>query len=52
MKKVKIDTTKISNIDKRLLASSIIEGVQKHFESQENCKRFEEWKQKKGVNSF
>ncbi len=51
MQKIKIDTSQMSNIEKVLLASSLLEGVQRHFENPENRKRFEVWKRKR-ANSF
>ncbi len=51
MQKIKIDTSKMSNIETVLLTSSLLEGVQKHFENQENRKHFEAWNRKR-ANSF
>ena len=39
-----IDCSKMSNLTKQLLGSSIFADLVEHFNNPENQKRFEEWK--------
>lgn len=44
---VNIDCSKMSNLTKRLLGSSLMADLITHFENPENQKRFEEWKKER-----
>lgn len=45
--KINIDCSQISELEKRLLASSLLEDLIKHFEDPENQKRFKEWQKQR-----
>ena len=42
-----IDCSKMSNLTKQLLGSSIFSDLVEHFNNPENQKRFEEWKRQR-----
>lgn len=42
-----IDCSKMSNLTKQLLGSSIFADLVEHFNNPENQKRFEEWKRQR-----
>lgn len=46
---IHIDTSKISEIDRRLLAHSVIDdlGLEKYFEDPENQRRFKIWQEER-----
>ncbi len=44
---VKIDCSKMSNLEKRLLGGSVYDVLLEHFNNPENQKRFEEWKKER-----
>ena len=46
---IHIDTSKISEIDRRLLAYSVIDdlGLEKYFEDPENQRRFKIWQEER-----
>lgn len=45
--KINIDCSHISELEKRLLASSLMDDLIKHFNDPENQKRFKEWQKQK-----
>lgn len=45
--KIKIDCSQISELSKRLLASSLMDDLIKHFNDPENQKKFKEWKKER-----
>ena len=42
-----IETEKISGIDRKLLAASVIDGIMEHFKSEENQRRFRAWQKER-----
>ena len=44
---VKIDCSKINEVTKRLIGSSLYDDLIKHFNDPENQRRFEEWKKER-----
>ena len=50
MDTINIDLSKMSQIDRRLLSSTLYNAIKKYYENPENLRRFEEW-QKKRANS-
>lgn len=44
---IKIDCSKMSELSKRLLGSSVFNDLVEHFNNPENQKRFEEWKKER-----
>lgn len=44
---INIDCSKLSNMDKRLLGSSVFKDLIEHFNNPENQKRFKEWKKER-----
>lgn len=44
---IKIDCSKMSNLDKMLLGSSVIDDLIAHFNNPENQKKFKEWKKER-----
>lgn len=50
MKPVVLEHEKIDSMSKRLLASSLIADLQKHFDDPENQRRFKEWQERRKTN--
>lgn len=50
MMPVVVEHGKIDGMSKRLLASSIITDLQKHFDDPENQRRFKEWQERRLTN--
>lgn len=46
---LKIDCSKMSNLTKQLLGSSVFADLVEHFNNPENQKRFEEWKREREI---
>ncbi len=44
---IKIDCSKMSNLTKQLLGSSVFADLVEHFNNPENQRRFEEWKKER-----
>lgn len=44
---LKIDCSKMSNLTKQLLGSSVFADLVEHFNNPENQRRFEEWKKER-----
>ena len=48
MDTINIDLSKMSQIDRRLLSSTLYNAIKKYYENPENLRRFEEWQKKRG----
>ena len=48
MDTINIDLSKMSQIDWRLLSSTLYNAIKKFYENPENLRRFEEWQKKRG----
>ena len=46
-KSTAINLQKMDSMAKRLLASSLIDDLQKHFNNPENQRRFQEWQKRR-----